>query len=865
MNADSTLRSYVETRLLPFVEKPMRYMGNELHVHKKKLSDTDVHGVLCFPEVYDIGIAHYGMQILYTVINANPAWALSRAYHPWVDAEMLMRKHDIPLYCLEYFIPLCQADLIGFTLQYELHYTNMINMLSLGNIPIYSQDRGEDMPMVIAGGPVSPNPEPVADFIDAMVIGDGEEVLPEIFRTVSEWKTSRNKEGIKQKRKRELYRLLARIEGVYVPSLHDNDYAACVNGAVRGAKVDALRPQWYPEKPLVPLMNVDHYRIPVEIMRGCTRGCRFCSAGMYYRPVRERNPFEIHHQLASNVEASGCREATFLSLSTGDYSALNEILSRLKRYSHHAHVRISLPSTRADALSSQELNMLFSVSHASSFTIAPEAGSERLRRVINKNLSEEQIIETVKALFQRQIRTLKLYFMIGLPGEREEDIWELIGLVEKIAVCARRYSTQARINVSVSPFSPKPHTPFQWHAMATTEYLHKESVRIKHELIQHRNVKVSYRDPYITFLETVLARGDRNVSTLIHTAWTHGAHFDAWDEHLDKEAWNYAMRSTGVDANFYAFHEYRFDEMLPWQHVSIGVSHDYLRNECEKAAREEITGDCRNSACTGCGVCDDVSKRSLVSRAQGLYSCEDMASDTARTVNGEVTQYYYRCTYEKRDMTRFLGHFDVAALLEQAFRGAGVQLAYSGGYKTRLRLSMGPPPGFGIECMQELFDIVTHGPIEKRLNEINRRLPGGFAVKGIHLLPGKPSSIGSQIAACTYCFTFPEDIDSDAVADACARMVAAQQLIVEETGRKGKKQKDIRPYLFTCEQIAPLGVKAILGTGEQGSCKPRHFARLFCETLGRDVEWERIHVLRTQWWTFDLQRNLVAFPGKERP
>ncbi|MFP4416878.1 MAG: TIGR03960 family B12-binding radical SAM protein [Chitinispirillaceae bacterium] len=786
-------RTAVETDFLPFVEKPLRYIGNEINIIRKDIQQCTCRAVFCFPDLYDLGMSHYGSQILYHIVNSRSQWALSRCYHPAPDAEVRMRQAGLLLWDLEYTAPIQQADWVGFSVQYELQYTNILNMLDLAGIALRSRDRAEHEPLIIAGGPCMINPEPLAPFMDLCVVGDGEESIVNICTVIE------RKRRFGWSREHTLGEL-AKIDGVYVPSITPVSRRGrfMVPGEdhlpSRAAKVSELDSRYYPDKPLVPVINVVHDRLAVEVMRGCTRGCRYCSAGMYYRPVRERQAGDLFMQIREGVKNTGLREIGLLSLSTADYSGLTPLLNTADQLRHESRLSISLPSTRIDALDAKQMHLLNRAVPASSMTIAPEAGSQRLRDIINKDFTEEAIIDAVEKLLQNNIQTLKLYFMIGLPGEEGADIEELIALVRRIGDMARKRGRRRTVNVSISPFSPKPHTPFQWEGMESPETLLQKSRHIKFSLKNMRNVRVSYRDPQITLLESVMARGDRAVADIIERAWSKGARFDGWDEHFDINRWRES--AADLDCSFDTYTEsISQDQKLPWSTISLGIDESFLWEEKEKAQRAETTVDCRGSECTACGVCDIVPQQILKHHCD-LPQSGKLYKPERATLRTAAKPFYYRLSYKKTDQARFLAHRDMINAIERAFTMCAVPLAYSEGFHPHPRLSFGPPLSLGVAGEREMMDAVLIREFEWEFGAINRWLPSGLRITGVARLGAKPVSLNADIVAGEYVLRVPDTIDT-APLEIVKQALDKETLVVQTTKKGQTIDKDIRPLIHT--------------------------------------------------------------------
>lgn len=595
------------------VEKPARYIGQEVNMVKKDLSNVDVRFAMCFPDVYEIGMSHLGIQILYDMFNKMEGVYCERVYSPWVDLDKLMREHNIPLFALESQDPIKSFDFLGITIQYEMCYTNILQVLDLSHIPIFAKDRGEDDPIVIGGGPCSYNPEPIADYFDVFNFGEGEEVYEKI---IAVYRENRENGGSRLS----FLEQVATIDGVYVPRFYDVTYNE--DGTIRdfipnnkNAKekitktiIMDLSHTYYPEKPLVPYIRATQDRVVLEIQRGCIRGCRFCQAGMIYRPVRERDVNYLKDMAVKMIKNTGHEEISLSSLSSSDYSKLKELLEFLIENLKEKGINISLPSLRVDAFSLDVMSKVQDIKK-SSLTFAPEAGSQRLRNVINKGLTEEQILNGCALAFKGGWNKVKLYFMLGLPTETISDMQGIAELSEKVAEEYYKIPKSERIGkvsvtASSSFFIPKPFTPFQWAPMCTKEqFLSKAKIvndRMK-EMLNKKSIKYNWHEADVSVLEGLLARGDRKVSKVIYNAYKKGCIYDAWGDFFDNEKWMEAIKEADIDLDFYTTRERSLDEKFPWDFINIGVTKEFLKREWNNARNEQVTPNCKIK-CQGCGA-----------------------------------------------------------------------------------------------------------------------------------------------------------------------------------------------------------------------------------------------------------------------
>lgn len=590
--------------MLDQVQKPTRYTGGEMNTQLKPWDSAKLHFAFCFPDTYEVGMSHLGMKILYAAMNQQPDMLCERAFMPWVDMMDLMKQEKVPLFTLESRSPLSAFDVVGFTLQYEMSYSNILAMLELGGIPLLRENRREEDPIVVAGGPCAFNPEPLADFIDAFMVGDGEEQILDLNRVIMQGR----EEGASRMT---ILKRLCAIRGVYVPALYDVQYNA--DGTIASMKpncpeapekvlkaiIPDLDKAFYPTEIPVPYMEIIHDRIMLEIMRGCTRGCRFCQAGILYRPVRERS-LEHLVELAQQLEnTTGYEEISLSSLSSGDYTCLAELIRELIRRLDEKHVSISLPSLRLDSVLKDSLEAT-QKEKKTSLTFAPEAGTQRLRDVINKGVSEEDLLLHAQKLLEHGWRMVKLYFMIGLPTETDEDLAAIADLCRKVRDAAGRGGPRLQVTAALSPFVPKPFTPFQWEPQDTQEMVREKQSHLR-EKLHIKGVTFNYHESDLSYLEACFARGDRRMGQVLLRAYQKGCMLDGWTELFKYDMWREAFAELGIDPAFYAYRRREKDEIMPWDVIDCGVTKEFLWREKEKAEKAQTTKDCRKG-CNGCGL-----------------------------------------------------------------------------------------------------------------------------------------------------------------------------------------------------------------------------------------------------------------------
>jgi len=614
-------------RILLKVQKPGRYVGGELNITVKDWDKVETKVAFVFPDIYDIGVSNVGLKILYDQINQREDALAERAYAPWLDMEPLMREHGIPLYALESKRPLASFDLIGFTLPYETLYTNTLNILDLAGIPLRSMERDETHPIIIAGGHAATNPEPMHAFIDAFAIGEGEDVIHDIVNIIQAFKRTIFK-------RKDLLLALAKIPGVYVPQFYEAHYLEDgtlsdtrpiienIPSIITKRVVAKLPPP--PTKFIVPNIDVIHNRVSVEIMRGCTRGCRFCQAGMITRPVRERSVQEVVDAADEAIRSTGFEELALMSLSSSDYTYVNDLVDAISKRFEGRKLTVSLPSLRIESVSVDLMDKL-KQHRSGGFTLAPEAATERMRRIINKFIPDDEIIATTNEIYARGWTTIKLYFMIGHPSETLEDVQAIANLCKRVIAEGRKVAGwKVKLHAGVSTFVPKPQTPFQWVSCDTKENVLEKQALLKRELYKDKNIKLSWTRPEDTLLEAWLSRGDRRIAEVIYTAWKNGAKFDAWDEGRKYEVWMSAFAEHNIDFAFYTYRQRRTDEIFPWEHITAAVRKNFLFQDFRQSLEGQIRVDCRLD-CFACGILPTFANMRRENPGEG-WKCPDVKS-----------------------------------------------------------------------------------------------------------------------------------------------------------------------------------------------------------------------------------------------
>lgn len=818
--------------ILPLIEQPSRYLGSEINTIKKDHSKVKLRFALAFPDLYEIGTSHFGLQILYHILNLHHEIAAERVFAPGTDMEAHLKSSGIPIMSLESHKPLDQFDIIGFSLLYELNYTNILNMLELANIPLFARQRGVSHPFVIAGGPCTCNPEPVADFFDAIVVGDGENVIIKMSHAWLTWKTSGKSD------KETLLRMWSHIEGVYIPvffkpKYDENGFQTLVPGfsdykTVKRAIVNDLNNAVFPDAPIIPYGKPVHDRLRIEVSRGCTRGCRFCQAGMIYRPVRERSLETLLSLSDACVASTGYEDMSLLSLSTGDYKCIVPLMERLMARYKSRRIAVSLPSLRAGTLSPALMQLVKRV-RKTGFTIAPEAGSQRLRDVINKNITKKEIADTVRDAFGLGWRVIKLYFMVGLPTENDNDLQAIVDLVKMLRKIKGSNGRRGTLNVSVATFIPKSHTPFQWSSqISLTES--KQKIRRLQKNLKMPGIQFKFQNPEASMLEGLWARGDRSLGRLLLNAYRKGCKFDGWSDKFNYQLWQEAFCDESVDIDFYTTRLRDTTEPLPWDHIDTGVTKDFLKSELLKAEHGEYTVDCRSGDCNSCGVCDfeiiepkvfDICEEGTVK----IFSADDVKETFYKTL---------KISFSKRGQAKYFGHLEQVKIFLRAIQRAGIPVKFSAGFHPKPKISFEDPLPIGLESLNEIFYLSVRGDVKPKniIDRLNKHLPRGLSVFHCQLAPAK--SLCKASMSSNYMVT-KKDGFFDAKELKC--FVKRRELVVTRAGPKGKiKTIDLKEMVLKIELSAPNRLKMTLRTEPGRTVRPFEVIEKIFSLSGEEIK-----------------------------
>ncbi len=815
------LSRIVEEQILPQVEKPSRYLGCEVNAIRKEPSTVALRVALAFPDLYDLGLPNLGLLVLYEVLNRRPEIQAERVYAPAPDLEAILRARGLPLFTLETRTPLGQVDCIGFTLQYELTYTNLLNMLDLAGIPLLAAERDDAHPIILAGGPCAFNPEPLADFIDAFAIGDGEEVILEIANCLKETKGQPRAERLRH---------LAAIPGVYVPALYDTRTLADgtvipVGPTVRRRVVADLNQAPFPTAYVVPFAQQVHDRVSLEVLRGCTQGCRFCQAGAVTRPVRERSLETLRRLTQESLAQTGYEEIALASLSTCDYSRVRALVQQSVEIATPWGAAVSLPSLRLDSFSVDLSEMTQSL-RKSGLTFAPEAGSPRLRAVINKGITDEELLETTGEVFRRGWEVVKLYFMIGLPTETDEDVLAIADLARRVLAHGRRQQPKARLNLGVSTFVPRPQTPFQWEAQISIAETQRRQALLKAHL--RSGLKFGRHDALTSYLEGVFSRGDRRVGRALLEAWRRGCRMDAWSEHLDFARWQEAFAAAGLDPDTY-LRARSLDEPLPWDHIDTLVTKRFLREEYERSRASTLSVDCRRDRCHRCGVTEQAKALCGTMQRQSRFGAKEEANWRLpelppRPALNPVQRLRFR--FAKTGAVRFLSHLETMGVWTRALRRARVPLAYSQGFHPQPKLAFGTALAVGVASEGEYADLVLNEHLVPTafVERLNRVLPEGFRVLDAAEVPLHAPSLMAAIAAARYQVVLPAGLSDGANAEARVRQFLARtECPITRRGKKGPRPVDLRPLVADLSaRVAgeELVLEMLLREGEGARARP---------------------------------------------
>lgn len=828
------IRKILEEQLFPFVIKPGRYVGGEpgqiIKDHENRLKY--VHA---FPDKYEIGQSYLGLQTLYNITNKDDRFLCERVFAVDNDAEKIMRQNKIPLFSLESATPINEFDAIGFTLSYEMVYTNMLNMLDMAGIPIKSKDRNDSHPIVFAGGPAVYNPEPIADFVDCFFIGDAEEGLIELLNILHE-----NKD---LSRTEKLEAICKKIESVYIPRFYDNNRQPINDFApadIKARVIKELKPEYYPDNPIVPLIEIVQGHLSIEIMRGCPQGCRFCQAGPMYKPVRFRPIDDILKQVEVQVGNTGHDSISLLSLSTSDYPEIEKLASTLARRLEKQKISISVPSLRPGTISPKLLDAVKKVRKAG-LTIAPEAGTERMRQFIRKDVTDTAIFDTADMAFRKGWTSIKLYFIIGLPTETDDDLQGVVDIINKVYEIGRKYPGKKTVNVTLSPFVAEPHTPFQWDAILNVDEILGKLKFIKRS-IKNRHVNFKHTNCESSILQAILGRGGRELAPVIESVFNQGARFDSWSEDFKPDLWFEALKENDLEVSDY-LKAIPFSADLPWSHIRKGPSVEHLHKERERTSTQmqkyvPFENDGENG--------DSYVGKMEFGRNKKKVPSQNVAAPTKNRI---------RMRWGRGYKYKYMSHLDNLRTLEKAFRRSGVPIAYSQGFNPNMKLSFGPPLSLGITSEAEYMDIVLDTNVMPYMIEnIRKEIPDGMKIYEIRNVIGKAVSLTARLNRAVYNLKLDKEASSADLINKIKGVLDKEILEIERVGKNKTTVINIRPAIYEL-LIDENNLKMTLGLGDGGYVRPTEVLELLFEKDKVKVLADRLH--RTEFYHVDENGNRI--------
>ncbi|MCR5758167.1 MAG: TIGR03960 family B12-binding radical SAM protein [Selenomonas sp.] len=854
----------LEHEVLQSVLKPSRYTGGEWNAVVKDWDKVDCTFALALPDVYEVGMSNLGLAILYEILNQQKDIAAERVYAPWTDMEKEMRDRNIPLFSLETKHELAQFDFFGFSLQYEMIYSNVLNMLDLAGIPLWAKERGEDMPFVVGGGPCVYNVEPIADFFDFFIVGEGEEVIVEISEAFMQWKKAGRPGG----RKGFLERLLT-MDGIYVPSFYEPKYTADGNYEKLVPLHDKARPLIYKrvcqdmnkamsvERPLVPSMDIVHNRAMLELFRGCSRGCRFCQAGICYRPARERTEEKLKNMARDLVDSTGYNEMSMTSLSSADYSCLGRLVDDLMMDFRDEEVSFSLPSLRIDSFSIDLAHKMQQV-RKSGLTFAPEAGTQRLRDVINKGVTEENLMTACASAFKQGWKQVKLYFMMGLPTETDEDVIGIAKLAKKVVDLYTEIKGKrgCKVTISVACFVPKPYTPFQWFGQLPIEEFQRRQELLKAH-ITDRAITFNYHDARLSVIEGVFARGDRRLAPVLYQAWRDGAKFDGWSDLYQHDTWLKAMEKCGIDGNYYNQRTRDFNEALPWEITSPGVNKEFLLREWKKAMEAALTEDCRRGKCSACGICPNLGVHVMdyaKEEAARNYSSPELPAKAHRgpqDAGRPRTLYKFRAEITKGEPLRYVSHLDYANLFIRAFKRSGLPMAYSEGFNHHMKVSFASALSLGVTSEAEYMEFELLQPVcqPEVFDRLKAQLPPGVELRELREVKTKQKAMMAQATEARYRAYMPLQGDMALAEAAVKRYNEANAVDFQRVTPKKKRDIELKKFMKKNVEAFQEGNSLVLlldiAITDSGSVKPSEVIAALVDQFGLPARTTEAKIVRT--------------------